>query len=71
MGQELPAFSEKEVRIWIKEIPAMADVAVHMYKKVNRESKSSLLKLVIRDCSNMDIIKLEQRDRGLWNSWQR
>ena len=38
--------------------------AAHTYKQVNRESKNALFKLVNRDRAIMDIMKLEQRDRG-------
>ena len=66
-GQELTEFWEKEVRIRMEDTPATADMeaqAAHTYEQVNRESKNALLKLVNRDRAIMDIMKLEQRDRG-------
>ena len=65
-GQELTEFWEKEVRIRIEDTPATDDMdaqAAHTYEVVNRESRNALLKLN-QDRAIMDIMKLEQRDRG-------
>ena len=38
--------------------------AVHKYEVVNRKSRNTLLKVINRDRAVIDIMKLEQRDRG-------
>ena len=61
------SFLEKEAIIRNVDISAnrdMSALAKHTYVKLNRKSRSILLKLVNRDQAIMHIMKLKQRDRG-------